>query len=154
MRRILFDWSPERTELLRTLWKQGFSASQIARRMGGLTRSAVIGKVHRIGLAGRTTPDRPARAIRPRRSSKGVVVFKRKFKERPAPNTAELAAIRALKPIGPALPDRRAGQCRYIRDEPGSAICGRFALGSWCDKHRKLVFVCARVEAAEMAVAA
>ena len=56
-------WTDERVEQLRSLWTEGLSASQIARVLGGVTRNAVIGKVHRLGLAGRATP---ARADRPR----------------------------------------------------------------------------------------
>lgn len=54
-------WTDERTNALRRYWREGYSASQIARLLGGLTRNAVIGKIHRLGLAGRATPDRPAR---------------------------------------------------------------------------------------------
>ena len=47
------SWTDERVEMLRKLWADGFSASQIATEMGGVTRNAVIGKVHRLGLSGR-----------------------------------------------------------------------------------------------------
>ncbi len=48
------SWTDERVELLRQHWLEGKSASQIANLLGhGLTRNAVIGKVHRLGLAGR-----------------------------------------------------------------------------------------------------
>ena len=56
-------WTEERVEQLKQLWTEGLSASQIARVLGGVTRNAVIGKVHRLGLAGRAGP---ARAERPR----------------------------------------------------------------------------------------
>lgn len=46
-------WSEARVELLKKLWAEGLSASQIAAEMGGVTRNAVIGKVHRLGLSGR-----------------------------------------------------------------------------------------------------
>lgn len=54
-------WNDERVELLKQLWAEGLSASQIASRMGGVTRNAVIGKVHRLGLSGRATPAKPKR---------------------------------------------------------------------------------------------
>jgi GcrA cell cycle regulator len=44
-------WTEERVELLKKLWADGLSASQIAGRLGEVTRNAVIGKVHRLGLA-------------------------------------------------------------------------------------------------------
>ncbi|MFN3627560.1 GcrA family cell cycle regulator [Parvibaculum sp.] len=55
-------WTDERVELLKKLWAEGLSASQVAKQLGGVTRNAVIGKVHRLGLSGRATPSRPARA--------------------------------------------------------------------------------------------
>ncbi len=55
------SWTDERVELLKKLWAEGLSASQIAGRMGGVTRNAVIGKVHRLGLSGRATPSRSPR---------------------------------------------------------------------------------------------
>ena len=54
-------WDDERVELLKKLWAEGLSASQIASKMGGVTRNAVIGKVHRLGLSGRATPAKPKR---------------------------------------------------------------------------------------------
>lgn len=59
-------WTDERVEILKKLWAEGLSASQIANRLGGVTRNAVIGKVHRLGLSGRTTTTR-AKTPRPRR---------------------------------------------------------------------------------------
>ncbi|HVX80051.1 MAG: GcrA family cell cycle regulator [Devosia sp.] len=50
-------WTEERVELLKKLWMEGFSASQIANELGdGVTRNAVIGKVHRLKLSGRAKP--------------------------------------------------------------------------------------------------
>src|SRR2546423_14227141 len=46
-------WTDERVELLKKLWAEGLSASQIAAELGGITRNAVIGKVHRLGPSGR-----------------------------------------------------------------------------------------------------
>lgn len=54
-------WNDERVELLKKLWAEGLSASQIASKMGGVTRNAVIGKVHRLGLSGRAAPAKPQR---------------------------------------------------------------------------------------------
>ena len=75
-------WTDERVEQLKALWTEGLSASQIARVLGGVTRNAVIGKVHRLGLAGRAGP---ARSERPRNIShkSGVRVAA------PAPEIAE-----------------------------------------------------------------
>ena len=59
-------WTDERVELLKKLWSDGLSASQIAAEIGNVTRNAVIGKVHRLGLSGRGK----AKAASPQRSKK------------------------------------------------------------------------------------
>ncbi len=58
-------WTEERVELLKKLWMEGFSASQIAAELGdGVTRNAVIGKVHRLKLSGRAKPASAAPRVR------------------------------------------------------------------------------------------
>ncbi|MFN6924711.1 MAG: GcrA family cell cycle regulator [Tabrizicola sp.] len=47
------SWTDERVETLKRMWSEGQSASQIAKELGGVTRNAVIGKVHRLGLSNR-----------------------------------------------------------------------------------------------------
>src|SRR5262249_23302125 len=60
-------WTDERVETLKKLWTEGLSASQIAAELGGITRNAVIGKVHRLGLSGRAKSPSSA-APRPRKA--------------------------------------------------------------------------------------
>ena len=66
-------WTDERVEVLKKLWAEGLSARQIADQLGGVTRNAVIGKVHRLGLSGRATPPR-SKAARPRKKRVDTVV--------------------------------------------------------------------------------
>ena len=47
------SWSEERVEVLKKMWLEGKSASEIAKELGEITRNAVIGKVHRLGLSNR-----------------------------------------------------------------------------------------------------
>ena len=62
------NWTDERVELLKKLWADGLSGAQIATEMGGMTRNAVIGKVHRLGLSGRSVQpsERKPRVRKPR----------------------------------------------------------------------------------------
>ena len=60
-------WSDDRVEKLKSLWQAGLSASQIARALGDVSRNAVIGKVHRLGLAGRASSERTSRPRPPAR---------------------------------------------------------------------------------------
>lgn len=54
------SWTDERVETLKKLWAEGLSASQIAAKLGGVSRNAVIGKVHRLKLSGRAKSKKPA----------------------------------------------------------------------------------------------
>ena len=77
------SWTDERVETLKKMWAEGQSASQIAKELGGVTRNAVIGKVHRLGLSNRVgggavEADEPEVAAptppRPEPSPKPVIV--------------------------------------------------------------------------------
>ncbi len=54
------SWTDERVETLKKMWGEGQSASQIAKELGGVTRNAVIGKVHRLGLSNRVVAGKEA----------------------------------------------------------------------------------------------
>ncbi len=82
-------WTDDRVDLLKKLWAEGLSASQIAGRLGSVTRNAVIGKVHRLGLSGRATTSR-MKSHRPRQR----MASKRLAKSRYA--TIGNPALRAL----------------------------------------------------------
>ena len=58
------SWTDERVEQLKKMWNEGQSASQIAKELGGVTRNAVIGKVHRLGLSNRTSGGGSAKAAK------------------------------------------------------------------------------------------
>ncbi len=64
----VLTWSDDRVEQLKKLWEAGLSASQIAAELGNVTRNAVIGKVHRLGLSRRakSPPSAAPRQRKPR----------------------------------------------------------------------------------------
>lgn len=98
-------WTDERVELLKKLWQDGLSASQIAKQLGGVTRNAVIGKVHRLGLSGRATPSKPARTV-----------FKAPRPARPV-SVAPSAPRRLAEPMMSVQPS----PVRYVDEAPGTA---------------------------------
>ena len=98
-------WTDERVELLKKLWQDGLSASQIAKQLGGVTRNAVIGKVHRLGLSGRAAPSKPARTV-----------FKAPRPARPV-SAAPSPPRRIADPA--SLP--QSSPVRYVEEEPGLA---------------------------------
>lgn len=96
-------WTEDRVGALKKLWLEGQSASQIAKALGGgVTRNAVIGKVHRLGLSGRAAPSQPARTTfrTARPSAKAAATAA-------APATNAAPAAPALQPTqAPSAPRR------------------------------------------------
>jgi GcrA cell cycle regulator len=87
------SWTDERVELLKKMWGEGQSASQIAKELGGVTRNAVIGKVHRLGLSNRAGP-----TPTPATPAATGAAAKPEAKAKPAPKPAEAKARPAAKP--------------------------------------------------------
>ena len=96
-------WTDERVDMLKKLWLDGLSASQIAKQLGGVTRNAVIGKVHRLGLSGRAAPSQPARTV---------------FK---APRPARPVVSAAPRRVETQLPVRAEPRPIVYDEQPGSA---------------------------------
>jgi GcrA cell cycle regulator len=113
------SWTDERVETLKRMWAEGQSASQIAKELGGVTRNAVIGKVHRLGLSNRVggkdedeVAPAPAAAARPDPAPRvdpaprpGAAAA-RPAPDRPAPpsNVTPLPVRKAIVPAGQPLP--------------------------------------------------
>ncbi|MDA9274850.1 GcrA cell cycle regulator, partial [bacterium] len=88
------SWTDDRVEVLKKMWGEGQSASQIAKELGGVTRNAVIGKVHRLGLSNRTTTSTAAKTdAKPKAAPKA-----------PAKPKVEMRTEPAIKPVDPNLP--------------------------------------------------
>ena len=97
------SWTDERVELLKKMWTDGKSASQIAKELGGVTRNAVIGKVHRLGLSNRASGS----ASKPAAEDKATAPKKDAAKTKPAAKTAPKPAEPvepAPKPVNPVQP--------------------------------------------------
>ncbi len=152
-------WPDERVEILKKLWMDGLSASQIAAQLGdGITRNAVIGKVHRLGLSGRGSPTRVAkpRARRPRQpsapkkvQSAGNEGLRQKIaasalaKREPAPEPIRLVDIPEGERIGIlGLTDKT---CRWPLGDPGTddfCFCGHSPQAGtpYCDYHANIAY--------------
>jgi GcrA cell cycle regulator len=90
-------WTDERIEQLKSMWEKGMTASQIADELGGVSRNAVIGKAHRLGLQSRPSPVREAK-------DEGVVPAAAAPEQRAEPAPRPPAAPRPV----PAAPERPA----------------------------------------------
>jgi len=93
------SWTDQRIDQLKNLWEKGLTASQIADELGGVSRNAVIGKAHRLGLKSRPSPVKANEAekkVAPKKAAPAKPVAAAVAKPRvapsaPAPRTAEAA---------------------------------------------------------------
>lgn len=137
-------WTDDRVQTLARLWRDGLSASQIARDLGGVTRNAVIGKIHRLGLSGRATPHLPgARRPDQRRERRARVPLKPAPRHVPAPTARPLAL--PLPATGSAsIASVRRDQCRWPIGEPQDpsfCLCGRpRERGAYCGSHGAVAY--------------
>jgi GcrA cell cycle regulator len=117
------SWTDERVEFLKTMWSEGKSASQIAKELGGVTRNAVIGKVHRLGLSNRVGgADRPEDEIEVGAFAEAPAPEPVPEPQEEQPQAAGAAARPAVRePAAPAVRAKPAGQ-PMPPQPPGSEI--------------------------------
>jgi GcrA cell cycle regulator len=149
------SWTDERVELLKKLWSDGLSASQIAAELGGITRNAVIGKVHRLGLSGRakstsTGAPRPRKTRSPShmlrigRSVRGNTALAHAYD---IEADAEPELIDNIIPIGQrrTILELNEQTCRWPVGDPGSTdffFCGGQTITSlpYCAYHSRMAY--------------
>ncbi|EKV31288.1 hypothetical protein C882_3661 [Caenispirillum salinarum AK4] len=114
-------WTDERIELLKTLWGEGLTTGEIGKRLG-VSKNAVVGKAHRLGLKGRPSPiKRTRKAAKPEKPEKPA---------EPTPAIMELQGPTCRWPFG----DPR---------EPGFHFCGAQAIPGkpYCSEHAAVAYV-------------
>jgi len=154
------SWNDERVELLKKLWGEGLSASQIAGRIGSVTRNAVIGKVHRLGLSGRATTTRmkshrprtrpvpakrPPAVVKPRFANVGNTALRALYHQDTEPYVAPIEEL--VIPVA----ERRSIQtleecsCRWPIGDPQDGdfhFCGKNKVPGlpYCEFHARRAF--------------
>ena len=110
------SWTDERIDTLRTMWEAGQTASQIAEALGEVSRNAVIGKAHRLGLQSRPSPVRPNEpAPQPAPAPEPVAAAPEPEPEEPE---VELAAEEEEEVEAAAEPVRSAPHARPLPPSP------------------------------------
>jgi GcrA cell cycle regulator len=135
------EWNDERIEALTKMWREGLSASQVARQLGGVSRSAVIGKVHRLGIAGRDAPARPMGgrpSTRVRATPGGT--RRPQMPRGPRGPVVSIPRIAFEVPATATIHTLTAHACRWPIGEPDMAdfgFCGRLRSGhpAYCAGH-------------------
>ena len=153
------SWTEERVELLRKLWQEGLSASRIASELGGVTRNAVIGKVHRLGLSGRGQPSSSIKRQRKPRLPQSVPGPRRSRRPISIGNTALKAEVESLAeadlrpvesivvPIAKRLTIEKLTErtCKWPIGDPGDDdfhFCGHDSLEGlpYCQYHARVAY--------------
>ena len=154
------SWTEERVERLSRLWMQGQSASQIAGELGdGVSRNAVIGKIHRLGLSGRSAngsqPEadrgRGAKPVAPPMPVKPAVRFQPPVELPVSVPTYPIAQALPISEVVIPMTDRvtimelRETMCRWPLGDPTSAefrFCGCRTSGAipYCTAHARVAF--------------
>ena len=159
------SWTDDRIEELRRMWAEGLSASQIAGALGGVTRNAVIGKIHRLGLSGRVKASpRPAtRTVQ----SKPVARQRTAAPRVMAVGSAAVKVVESAYDVAPepvieaqvvplhttvSLLDLSANRCRWPIGDPADAkfaFCGgRTEMGeTYCKAHAEVAYPARRKSA-------
>ncbi len=159
------NWTDERVELLRKLWSDGLSASQIAAQLGGVSRNAVIGKVHRLKLSSRgraaAAPVRQKKTVqattkvaarasvvtRPVTASIGATALQTMFEAEPAPRHQLRAIENVVVPISRRLQLIQLSErtCKWPNGDPLTEdfnFCGNECAetGPYCGYHARIAF--------------
>src|SRR4030081_3400330 len=149
----VLTWTDDRVEQLKKLWESGLSASKLAAELGNVTRNAVIGKVHRLGLSGRAKS--PASAAPRPRKARPAQHMMRVARPVSRGKTARAHALEGEAELGPdpvayekgvpmsqrlSLLELNEATCHWPIGDPSSAeffFCGGKALTSlpYCAHH-------------------
>ena len=143
-------WTEDRVEILTKLWAEGLSASQIAGKLGGVTRNAVIGKVHRLGLSGRAKPKRKtARPAAPKRvaTARKRPAIRKRVAPRAAPKPVPVPLEAKPLPNGDyaTIMTLTESLCKWPLGDPTSSdfrFCGRSTDKGepYCKAHAQLAY--------------
>jgi len=160
----ILSWTDERVTLLRQLWEDGQSASKIAAQLGGVTRNAVIGKVHRLGLSGRVVKPTEDPVVARRKPvheveiETAIVVVDAEVPEpvailshRPAPDFPVPVPAATIEPVALAasqrvtIMDLRESMCRWPIGDPTTpdfGFCGARSITGlpYCTHHAQIAY--------------
>ncbi|MBI0476732.1 GcrA cell cycle regulator [Sphingomonas sp. MA1305] len=124
------SWTDERIDTLKTMWEAGQTASQIADALGGVSRNAVIGKAHRLGLQSRPSPVKPNEPEAKAASEPVAAVAAPPAPPAPEPQVEAAAEEPPFRdePVAPPTPEpvrdpqpvlRSVGPGGFVRQSPG-----------------------------------
>ena len=137
------SWTEEKVAVLRQYWGSGKSASEIADIIGGMSRNAVIGKAHRLGLAGRPSPIKERRA-KPKPSVVAAPT-PAPVRTEPPSRTNATNVVELLPGGGATILSLTERMCRWPHGDPkhpGFRFCGKAVADgtSYCAEHLKQAY--------------
>lgn len=145
------SWNDERVEMLKKLWAEGLSATEIGKRMN-TSKNAIIGKAHRMGLPSRPSPIRTKDRAKPKKSTpkKTAQPVVEPVKSQPEPKPEPKPAKEPAQEHSPVLTTKR-GQCAWPfsdPDKPDFRFCGKPALCGkpYCQEHYDIAYIQPRLK--------
>ncbi len=140
------SWTPELIKELKKLWKKGLTTGEIGRVIG-MSKNAVVGKAHRLGLESRPSPIKREEAPKKEKASRVI-----KKVTKPAPKKEQPVAVETAEPVkavkktksgknkGVKLVDLKPTSCRWPEGDPKDPdfhFCGKEAVPgkSYCEEH-------------------
>lgn len=154
------DWTPKRVSALIALWNEGLSTAEIGRRLD-VTKNAVVGKVHRLGLPKRQSPIRTgakkkaaAKPAAEKKAAKTTAAAKPAPEKKTAASAEPVKTPTPIKKIAPAMPKGEVislemlshGMCSWPTGEPGTDdfhFCGQPSVEGkpYCEGHCEIAYV-------------
>ncbi len=139
------SWTDDRVDVLKKLWGDGHTAAEIAKKLGGVTRNAVIGKAHRLKLSNRISP------IQQNKKPANKNVARKKIIEKaPAPIAKSPNIVAEKQPAIASenlysLMDLKPRMCRWPSGDPKEenfGFCGDETISGipYCEEHAKLAY--------------
>jgi GcrA cell cycle regulator len=118
------SWTEERIERLKKMWHDGATASQIADELGGVSRNAVIGKAHRLGLEQRPSPVKPGEEKEAKKSASAApaAAAPKSTPKSEGAKAGPASAAPSAAPSQPAAPTQRSGEIQYRSIGPGGFV--------------------------------
>ncbi len=143
---LKMSWTEDRVSILTKLWGDGHTAAEIAKKLGGVTRNAVIGKAHRLKLSNRVSPiqqnKKPAN-----KNIERIVTIKQKIST--AKSITPVTPVIKTKPILSGnnynLMDLKPRMCRWPSGDPKEnefGFCGDKTISGipYCAEHAKVAY--------------
>lgn len=138
-------WNDENTEKMRSMWLDGWSASQIAEVIGAVSRNVVIGKVNRLGITrnpgmSKRRRNRTTQSLASRKANAMRCSLNNRKAVKPVERKIYTPPPEPVVPLHIPLISLEKGQCKYPYGDGPFTHCGHVTKGIYCDYHNSVCY--------------